>query len=195
VTKVDPYILVDNLRNSLPEIMIGLTYDPKSNEFMPNAGINLKATKTDRRRALELLNYLEAKRILYDSIPNERVDHSIYSVIEIRNYITDKVIVFKRDTKLTKYCSEFRSACNDFLTITQDFGNLEQLAKTLPPEEWRKFGVAVRHLRRRFAFFLAMIVSAYHISIDERFARIIPGTESHDPWLLAELDETVGWEV
>lgn len=148
----------------------------------PFFGISWRPSESDRNIARQVVIFLEAKRVLYTPAAFEVEKNCIYSVIEIRNYLTKSFQeIDNPQSRLDSYLRQMRSACNKFLT-------------EFPPRKRRRFriehinimalsvfAIALGELRGVFGMMLSKIESEYGIDVEPQLKEIMPRTrDDHD---------------
>jgi hypothetical protein len=185
--------LWDGSRDRLDEVQIGVSVDPITGMPVPTVGVALKVKRSDRQRALVLINELEKRRILYEAFHLEMVTYSVKSVLEIRDFINLEVIEYKRTAPLVEYAAQLVEACQQFLTMTQFLDPGVGFTADMSKDDRRRFRAAIKALRRDFARRLYEIVVLFKVDIDDRLARIMPLAPGYDPTLIEDEDEASDW--
>lgn len=143
----------------------------------PFIGISWNAKGTDRDHALELIAYLDDRRVLYNPSEMEVPRHCVDSILDIRKFLTIKIGVV-RDERFLGLLRDMRSACRKFIdTVGVDeeiirFGQLHGLWAS-----WM-FNGALGELRGVFGIYLAGISVMYKLDVEGDLSTILPIDEN-----------------
>src|SRR5579859_663151 len=75
----------------------------------PVFGISWEPPKEDRETAKSVVNFLEDRRVLYNPTELEVPHHCVSSVLEIRQFLTEKMDSLDQNSELTKNLRTMRS--------------------------------------------------------------------------------------
>lgn len=140
----------------------------------PIFGISWNPTVDQQKIAKDIINYLEAKKVLYNPYECEIVDHCVHSIIEIRNYLIDKLPDIKEKEKLYEYVKAMRNACNRFLTQNFDSDDFRRSASRYGNINNWTFLTSLGELRANFGIMIGQISLSYNAKLDDNLMTIVP---------------------
>lgn len=145
----------------------------------PFFGVSWQPPKTERKIAKSVVNFLEDRRVLYNPTELEVPHHCISSVLEIRQFFTEKIAEVNGNSELAKNLRLLRAACRKFLDSAQRLEHDRGL--TFSPKSyaaWVFYG-SLGEMRGTFGMCLAQIVLAYGLDIEKDLATILPASEQN----------------
>lgn len=136
----------------------------------PYFGVSWTPPKFESTTAGEILVFLEDKRVLYRDFDVEMPQQSIYSVNEIRNYLTEHLQKLDAASELGKSVKDLRLACRKFVNTVEDdrLNNSNQVIQTAV------FNRALQDLRKTFGKNIAKMSLSYGLDVEDDLATIMP---------------------
>lgn len=140
----------------------------------PVFGISWEPPNTEREIAKSVVNFLEDRRVLYNPTELELPQHCISSVLEIRQFLTEKMDSLDQNCELAKNLRTMRSACRKFLDHAQ------RLERSLPFSQssyhaW-VFYSSLGELRGIFGLCLSQMVLSFGLDVEKDLAAILPAS-------------------
>lgn len=135
----------------------------------PIFGISWTPPKDEREIAKNILNFLEPRRVLFNPYNCEYSDHCVLSVIQIRNFLTEKLDSISDKSELDKIVRTMRKACNIFLnrlTFKEDRHNPDY-------QRISNLDLCLAELRSDFRRGIARICKAYGYDLEEDLAEMV----------------------
>lgn len=140
----------------------------------PVFGVSWDPPKLDAEVAAQLLGWLEDRRVLFAPESLEIPEHTVSSVLEIRERLNDALGQCDRDSQLGQSLRAMRAACRAFLDTMGTLGMERHPFHYLAPFEQWQLGTALGELRAVFGMHLAQIAVSYGIDVEEQLAGIFP---------------------
>ncbi|OGM74554.1 hypothetical protein A2382_01485 [Candidatus Woesebacteria bacterium RIFOXYB1_FULL_38_16] len=138
----------------------------------PVFGISWNPPKTEKAIAKSLVNFLEDKRVLYNPTELEIPHHCIDSVIEIRDFLTEKADNLDKKSELLANIKTMRSACRKFLDSNPTLHR--GLGFSHNSYDSQVFYSALGEMRGTFGICLSQIVISFGVDIEKDLAAILP---------------------
>lgn len=140
----------------------------------PVFGISWNPPALDVSVARETILFLEDRRVLFNPHHLEDPNHCILSIIEIREFLTQKLTDLDERSGLAPHLRAMRAACRKFLKTVQGTApRRTQYSYRQRPDKWIFFP-AIGELRGVFGIHLAQIAAKPGIDIEEDLASILP---------------------
>jgi hypothetical protein len=138
----------------------------------PIFGVSWEPPNNDREIAKSVVNFLEDRRVLYN--PNELEDthHCISSVLEIRQFLTEKMNDLDQKCELAKNLRIMRSACRKFLDSAQKFDRGLYVSRS--NFDFWVFSSSLGEMRGVFGICLSQILLSFGLDIEKDLASILP---------------------
>ena len=138
----------------------------------PIGGISWTIPESDKDIAQRVVKFLKQRRVLFEPFHLENPIYAMESIIEIKHYLTSEIMKATEDGKLIYYLQEMNTACNAFLTKSQQIrittDNLWN--RELSSKEVSLF-MSLNILRKIFACDVCMIVQEFKIKEDTSFIK------------------------
>lgn len=136
----------------------------------PIFGLQWTPPPIESDEAKKTINFLENKRVLYNSSSMEDANHCVLSVIEIRNELTNKINILSSTSHLVKSLKSMRLACAKFC---DSIGHPDYKTYETPVQKSILDRDLVK-LRNKIGQSLAIISIGYGLDVDDNLASIIP---------------------
>lgn len=143
----------------------------------PIFGVSWNPNNTSNDVARRVIAYLEDRRVLFNPSEMEVPSHCVQSVIEIRSYLTQKILN-ATDKELINSLKALRISCRKFLDRVGSRDDIVRFG--MNREHWAswEFNGAVGELRGVFGVHIARIAAMYGIDVEDDLSSILPEKES-----------------
>lgn len=148
----------------------------------PLFGISWNPTQPDIAIAKQLITYLEDRRVLYNAYQLENPEYCYQSVIEIRAFLTEKLIEVRRGSELDQIMRGMRAACRNVLDSTTHIYNIQERLKDrhLHTSDQIGFFSAIGVFRGNMGILIAQTAIMYGIDFEQNLMSIIPTNMRED---------------
>jgi len=145
----------------------------------PVFGISWNPPKPDIEVAKNVITYLEDKRVLYNPYALEVPTDCMESVISMRKYLTEQLILVNKVSELNDILKAMRNACRKFLDMTNRLHFLRKPVQNKyysKLENWEEmfFFSGIGELRGTMGILIAKILIMYGIDCEDNLLKIIP---------------------
>ncbi len=136
-------------------------------------GIQWEPVTADITIARRAIIYLEDRRVLYFPNEAEMPDQCVESVLMMRAFLTELLLIDGIGERLSGHLGAMRAACRNFLT---------EVGPHAMHMDWTNivFNQALGQLRGTFGEHLAQIAVLYDLDVPAPLDRIIPGADVPD---------------
>jgi len=129
--------------------------------------------KQQRDIAQSIISFLEDRRVLYNPTELELPRNCIFSVMEIRRFLTEKIGQLDQSDELANNLRIMRAACRKFLDSAQRLESDRGLPLTHRSYSAWVFYSALGEMRGSFGMCLEQMVSTYKLDIEENLAILL----------------------
>lgn len=127
--------------------------------------------KSDQQLVRELMNFLEDRRVLFNSYDSEILYYAVGSVQEIRKFLSEQINHTQPYSELESEFKLMRAACRKFLDATQSVDNG-------PHHDNSTFYLALGGFRDVVGVYLAAIAERYGWYIGGQLRVILPAEDA-----------------
>lgn len=142
----------------------------------PVFGISWNPKGTDKDCAKGIIAFLEDRRVLYNPSEMEMPDHCVQSVLEIRQFLTQKIGTVE-STDLQESLRAMRASCRKFLDTVGANDNIIRFGYQSGHWASWEFNGAVGEFRGIFGIHVARIAVMYGIDVEKDLAKILPAND------------------
>jgi hypothetical protein len=147
----------------------------------PFFGVSWTPTKTDTQVARKVVNYLENRRVLFNSYELENPEHCMMSVIQIRDFLTTQLDDVETGSELDSVIRGMRAAAKRVMdegghnyTFGKDSGNsfgfLDQI----------RFFSQIGIFRGNMGLLIAKLVIVYGLEVESDLLSILPAENNSE---------------
>ncbi|MBI5572063.1 MAG: hypothetical protein HY914_19120 [Desulfomonile tiedjei] len=125
--------------------------------------------------AAEIVTELENRRVLYNDYELEIPAHVVQSVLDMRDFFHNKLLVTRKEGALASHLRVMRAACRKFLNTAGDGPGRVIIDTSFDrgPSSWTFF-TALGELRSAIGVSLSLLLAAYDLTVEPELARILP---------------------
>jgi hypothetical protein len=148
---------------------------------VPIFGVSWNPPESDSAVAQRVIAFLEDRRVLYNPYCLEVDVHCIYSVIDIRRFLTSQIGGLSADSTLGEHLRAIRAACRRFL----DKEGPKRVESGEPFHPGRlTFFTSLGALRASIGIHVAAIAVMYGLDVEGQLADALPDVDepSLDDW-------------
>lgn len=140
----------------------------------PIFGISWNPPEHEISVARKVIAFLEDRRVLYNPAEMEVPQFCIESVLQIREFLTEKISTLDDDHEITKSIRAMRAACRKFLDTVHDPDRIVKYGANLNHWASWRFNGAIGELRGVFGMHVAKIASQHGLDVEDQLAKIFP---------------------
>jgi hypothetical protein len=176
----------------LSEITAQVTTDPNTGQpiiggalsFQPKDKSTGKTEKSEVEYLEEFLIDLNRRTVLYEDPEWEHIDHTVESVLKIREDLIEIMKQVKSKSLLYSYLEHLAETCEEYRKLTYKIEQTESGFYKHGTENYAKLDKALHYLRSNFSKWLTIITIQYEVPIGEQVAQVIELSPNHLPELL-----------
>jgi hypothetical protein len=148
---------------------------------VPIFGVSWNPPQPDVSAARKVLVFLEDRRVLYNPYNIEAEDQCIYSVTEIRKFLTEIIGNLGDKSELAAHLRAIRAACRAFFnTIGPDGGRGRFKRSRWDGSFESPFFTALGELRATIGIHVAAIAVMHGLDVEGELASIMPAAAEND---------------
>jgi hypothetical protein len=145
---------------------------------VPIFGVSWNPPQPDVTAARRVLAFLEDRRVLYNPYNIEGEDQCIYSVTEIRKFLTEIIGNLGDKSELSGHLRAIRTACRVFLDAVGPRGDQGHFKMPRWDERYGSpFFTALGELRATIGIHVAAIAVMHGLDVEGELASIMPAVE------------------
>jgi hypothetical protein len=150
----------------------------------PLFGVSWEPPKPDVQVARQVIVYLEDRRVLYGPEAAELYQECVDSVVEIRRFLTDRLVEGQIGKELEGILSGMRATCRRFLDEARpepvremyiDPGKPADIGPVREVEpSWMVWGPALGQFRGGMGAYIGQLVIGYGLDLPDELVPILP---------------------
>jgi hypothetical protein len=146
----------------------------------PWFGLSWEIAESEKSIITKIISYLEDRRVLFLPYePHMKKTHCIQSVLNIREYLSEKIEALPPESPLIFVLKHLRASCRKFLVTIEPYQKeLDNFPDDVPNEVKFIFSTALGELRASFGIAIALFSEKFDIEINDDFSSILPIKDS-----------------
>lgn len=145
---------------------------------LPIFGISWQPPEPQVTVARRVVTFLEDRRVLYSPYEMEIPDHCVFSILEIREFLTAELAKLESSNELTASLRAMRTACRKFLdTVGFNRNDLDGIIRHRVQMDSWVFNCALGELRGVFGIHIARLAAHHGLDVENDLAAILPNKD------------------
>ena len=140
----------------------------------PFFGLSWNPPSLESDAALRIIDFLENRRVIYQTKPREDVNQCVRSINQIRDKLGEELEKLDKDSKLRVMVKEMQASCRKFDDCIQKNNVENNYVGTLDVSDSIIFNTALGELRGVFGLQISLISAGYKINIGDDLSNILP---------------------